>query len=422
MVNCVIGSGIFGLPSQIAALVGRASPLAYLAAALVAGTIMACFAEVASRFTSAGGPYIYARTAFGSFVGLLVGWLLWLTRVTGAAANANLFATYLGQFFPAVSSDAGRMILLTALIGFLAAINLIGVKTGTVMSNVFTVAKLLPLLTVVLLGGAYLFTHPAITSTASAMPEAAVPAANWLRAVLLLLFAYGGFEAALIPMGEARDPRRDAPLALFVSLGVCTFLYTAVQFVVTGVLADPAHAARPVAAAAQVFLGPAGASFIAIAVLISTYGITAANTVSNPRILFAMSESGDLPAWLSRISRRFQTPYVAILVYSALLWVLSVAGSFRWNATLSAVARLFAYAICCAALLQFRRLDRQREQPDLAPAFRLPFGEGFAVLAILLLLVLATNLGRDEWLALAIIAVIAIANWLWVRQRSRVSS
>jgi amino acid transporter len=145
MINGIIGSGIFGLPDDVARLLGRAAPLAYLIAAFGIGIIMACFAEGASRFAEAGGPYLYARRAFGSLTGILIGWFAWLVRLTSVAANANLFVVYLGEFFPAATLPVPRAAILTLLIGLLAVVNIRGVGSGANVSNAFTAAKLLPL-------------------------------------------------------------------------------------------------------------------------------------------------------------------------------------------------------------------------------------------------------------------------------------
>src|SRR5262249_25402100 len=145
VINCIIGSGIFGLPSVIAGQLGRWAPLGYLGAAVGMGVIMGCFAEVASRFTEAGGPYLYAREAFGAFVGIETGWLTWLPRLAASAAAANLFVDYLGELAPAVTRGAPRAALLTVIIGALLAVNVRGVRFGARASNFFTLAKLIPL-------------------------------------------------------------------------------------------------------------------------------------------------------------------------------------------------------------------------------------------------------------------------------------
>ena len=224
VVNSIIGSGVFGLPSTVAGLLGKFSPLAVLLTGVGMALIFGCFAEVASRFHQAGGPYLYARAAFGRGMGIQMAWMLFLGQVAAPAANANLFVIYLGEFWPHARDPLPRALILTTLVGLLAFINIRGVRAGTQVSNFFTAAKLVPLFAVIVMGFFVLRAHPAgISQTA---PETHIlTTSQWLKAVLLLVFAYGGFETALAPMGEAKDPRRDAPFALFTALVVCTLIY-----------------------------------------------------------------------------------------------------------------------------------------------------------------------------------------------------
>ena len=259
VINSIIGSGIFGLPAIVAADLGRQSPFAYLVAAVGVGMIMGCFAEVASQFRQAGGPYLYTRVAFGRLLALEVAWLHWLSRLTAAAAAINLFSTYLGYFWPSAQRPLERSLLAAAILVVITGVNLLGVKVGAHLSSAFTIAKLAPLLLFAVAGLVYGFAHPAVTL---ANPHVAT-ATDWFNASLVLLFAYGGFEGALVPMSEARDPQRDVPFAMLVAFLSVTLIYVLVQIVVIRVLPDPAQTDRPLAMAAEVFLGPAGAAFIA---------------------------------------------------------------------------------------------------------------------------------------------------------------
>jgi len=410
VINSIIGSGIFGLPSLVWKLVGGASPWAYLLAGAGIGVIMACFAEVASRFTEAGGPYLYAREAFGRFLGIEMGWVLWLVRLSAAAAGANLFVIYLAEFWPGARLPAARALVLTALLGVLAAINYRGVKSGARMSNVFTVAKLVPLGLFVVAGGVFMVLRRGPAPLASTLHPAA---SDWIQAALVLVFAYGGFEAAMIPLAEAKDPRRDAPFALLVSLAVCVALFTLVQIVVQGTLADPGQTDRPLAAAAHQFLGTAGARLISLGALVSLYGYLSANMLSTPRLTFALAEQDDFPPIFRTVHPRFRTPHVSIVIFAVLVWLLAAVGNFRWNVVLSAVARLFAYGAVCAAMLVLRR-----QQPDGA-RFRLPAGPLCGILGIGFALVLVSRMGRKELAIIAGTMVIAFLNWLWARSRRR---
>jgi len=409
VVNSIIGSGVFGLPSTVAGLIGSYSPYAVLAAGAGMSLIMSCFAEVASRFQQAGGPYLYARVAFGRLIGIQTAWMLWLGQVAAPAANANLFVIYLGEFFPHAKDPLPRAIILTVLVGLLTFINIRGVRAGAQVSNLFTAAKLIPLFAVIVLGLFVLHKHHWTIATASATS----PSTNqWMKAVLLLVFAYGGFETALAPMSEAKNPRRDAPFALFTALLLCTVIYALIQWVVVGVLPDPIHSQRPLADVARIAIGPIGAALVAVGALISFYGYLSAKILAMPRVPFALAEQGDFPKAFAAVHRRFHTPYVSILVFAALVWGFALIGEFKWNVTLSAVARLLYYGVGCAALPILRR-----KQPEGA-MFRLPAGNFLAVLGVLLCAALVTRVDFGQ--SLILIATIALAslNWLVVRNRN----
>lgn len=406
VINSVIGSGIFGLPAIVAAYLGPESPFAYLVAAAGVGIVMGCFAEVASQFHQAGGPYLYTRVAFGRLLALEVAWLYWLTRLAAAAAAINLFATYLGYFWPPAQHPLERALLAAAILMVITGLNLLGVKIGTHLSSAFTIAKIAPLGFFAAAGLFYGFTHPAV----SPVNQHVATAADWFDAAIVLIFAYGGFEGALVPMSEARDPRRDVPFAMAVAFVAVTLIYILVQIVVVRVLADPAQNDRPLAIAAQVFLGSAGAAFIAVSALLALFGYLSAQMVHAPRITFALAERGDLPAVFAAIHRRFHTPHASILVFASSLWVLAVVGNFRANVVLSSASRLITYGLVCAALLALRR-----NRPE-AAAYRLPRGRVFAVIGIALMIVLFTRISREELAWILATAVVAFVHWLTTRR------
>jgi APA family basic amino acid/polyamine antiporter len=411
VVNSIIGSGVFGLPSTVAALIGNYSPYAVLAAGVGMSVIMGCFAEVASRFQEAGGPYLYARVAFGRFMGIQTAWMLWLGQVSAPAANANLFVIYLGEFFPHAKDPVPRALILTALVGLLTFINIRGVRAGTQMSNLFTAAKLVPLFAVIVLG-LFMLQHQHWTI---ATPSLAPPSAGqWLKAMLLLVFAYGGFETALAPMSEAKNPRRDAPFALFTALLVCTVIYALIQWIVVAVLPDAAHSQRPLADVARLAVGPIGAALVAVGALVSFYGYLSAKILAMPRVPFALAEQGDFPKVFAAVHRRFHTPYVSILVFASMVWGLALFGDFKWNVTLSAVARLLYYGVGCAALPILRR-----KQLDGATAmFQLPAGNFFAVVGVMLCAILVTCVDFGQSLILVATIALAFVNWAVVARGS----
>jgi amino acid transporter len=400
IVNGVIGSAIFGMPARIAELTGAWSPLAYLLAGLGVLSMVLCFAEVASRFQDPGGPYLYAREAFGRDVGFQAGWLTFWIRVLSLAANLNVFVEYFSQLFAPAGAPAGRALTMTFVVGVITLINVLGVRQATWTVDFFTVGKLLPLLLLIALG------LPRVSGAVMDTQQPAQP--DWTQALLLLMFAYGGFEAPLIPASETKDPRRDTAFALFSALAIIASVYMLVQVVVVGVLPRAAGTRAPVAATFEVLLGPAGVGLASVGAMVSIWGFTTGSVLQSPRVLFSMSERGELPGFLSRIHPRYRTPDAAIVCYSGLALLLALYGGFQWNAALSAIVRLVTYGLTCAALLVFRR-----RRPEEAPGFRLRGAGLIAPAAVCFCLWLLSTRSFDQaWILGAIMALGALLHAL----------
>src|SRR5574341_1023568 len=230
-INGIIGAGIFGLPSKVFALIGPYSLIAFVVCALVVALIVLCFAEVSSRFSETGGPYLYARAAFGSVVGFEVGWLVWLARLTAFAANCNLLIQYLGYFWPGMIAGWPRATMIIVLVVTLTVVNVIGVRDAALFSDVFSIGKLIPIVLFIVAGLFFLNPQNFSTTTPPALSD-------FSQSVLLLIYAFTGFEMALIPAGEARDPQRNAPFALLTSLAVVATVYILSQVVCIGTLPE----------------------------------------------------------------------------------------------------------------------------------------------------------------------------------------
>ncbi|SRR5579871_418814 len=408
VLNLIIGSGVFKLPTDISALLGWWAPVAYIVAAAGIGAIMAATAEVASQFDQAGGPYLYAREAFGRFAGVEIGWLAWLVRLTGSAANANVFLLYMAQFWKPAGGGAARLLVLTLIIGGIAAINIRGVGGGAQLSNFFAAAKLVPLLLFIGVGVFFLAAH---NGGSAQLPHGTAPAVKWDEAILLLVFAFGGFEGALMAQGETKNSRRDVPFALFTALAAAASIYLLNQIVAQAVLPSGSLSPRPLADAAGIIAGPRAAAFMALGALISVGGNITSSVLNTPRLIFALADGGDFPRFLTAVHPRFRTPWLAIVIYSSLVWALAAVNDFRWNASLSAVGRLFIYSAICIALPVLRR-----RQPD-RPAFRMKGGLIFAGIGLLFCVAMIFRLGRTEIAIIAGVSAVAVANWLWGRRK-----
>lgn len=384
-INQVIGSAIFLLSADVARLVGPWGPLAFMAVGLLSLSIALCFAEAGSRFDKTGGPYLPARAAFGRFVGFEVGWMLWFTRVSSQASVANGLALALAFYWPALATGAPRMSLIAGLTIALTWINVRGVKQSSWVVNALTIGKLAPLAIFIIVG--IWFVDPA---RFSAMP--AVTQDQLSSALILLIFAYGGYEVTGVLAGEAANPRRDVPFAFVATLITVSVVMSLTSFVATGVLPDVGATRTPLADGAALFLGAAGALMISIGSAVSMTGNNMGQILNGSRTIFALAENGDLPRWFAKVHPRYHTPSNAILFTAVVALTLALTGSFVALAAVSAIARLVMYLAVCASTLVLRKHDREIaaqvgshfNDPDgaVAPAkFTVPFGPVVPVVA-----------------------------------------
>jgi APA family basic amino acid/polyamine antiporter len=385
VLNSVVGAGIFGLPARAFALAGVYSLLAYLVCAVAIFLIILCFAEVSSRFRTTGGLYLYARATFGPLAGFEIGWLAWIVRLTAFAALCNLFADYLAYFLPGASSGSGRVAAVTVVVLFLATVNIVGVRVASSVGNIFTIGKLVPLLLLVVAGSFFIDTG----NYSTAVPPGY---AGFSASVLLLMFAFSGFETAVIPAGEARDPQRDVPFALLAGAAIVVLLYVAIQAVCIGTLPELANSQRPLADVGGRLFGRPGAVVISLGALISVIGTMNVVMLGAPRLLFAMAEQGQLPRIFSATHARFRTPHVAIGLSAAGMFALTISGTFASAATLSTIIRLTTYAVTCAALPVLRR----RIDPDRVARFVVPAGDVVATAALLVIVWLFSSSSWTE--------------------------
>jgi amino acid transporter len=393
-INGMVGAGIFALPAIVTQLLGPVSPFAYLVAGGAVLLIALCFAEAGSMFERSGGPYVYARAAFGPLVGFEVGWLFVLTRLTAAAAISNTFTAYLGYFWPATASGTGRFFSITLLLLILTLINCRGVRPGVWAINILTIGKLLPLFVFCVAGLFFLDPHSYSFTT---MPNLS----SLQQGSLLLLFAFGGFEMASVPSEEVIRPKKTLPLALISSVSLVVVLYLLIQVVAMGTLPELASSKTPLTSAALNFLGPMGAALLTLGAVLSTTGTNSASILVGPRMLYALAEGGQLPPFLARIHARFRTPIAAIVLFALATWALAVSGTFGQLAAVSALARLLFYATTCLAVPVLRR-----KMPDTHRQLTLPGGAVIPVLAVLVCiwLLLGSTLSQGLMMGAALAA------------------
>lgn len=406
-INGIIGAGIFGLPAKVFSLIGAYSLIAFVVCAIVVTLFILCFAEVGSRFEATGGPYLYAQHAFGPTIAFEIGWLIWLARLTAFAANCNLLVAYLGYFLPIASSPVWRASIIVVVVLVLATVNVVGIRQAAIVSNIFTVGKLIPIIIFIAVG--LFFLRPA-AFTLGATPTSGA----FSQSVLLLIYAFTGFEMAAIPAGEVRNPKKHLPQALLIAIGVVALLYILIQVVCVGTLPELAQSQRPLADAGTRFMGSAGGAIISAGAIVSIIGNLNILLLSGSRIPFAIAEQKQLPEFVAAVHRRFATPYISILITGAVMLFLTLKSSFVAALTISAIARLVTYGATCLSLAVFRR---RADVP--APLFRLPYGTVIAVLALLLAIWLLAHSTWQEARAAAIAAAVGLLIYFAYRFYSR---
>jgi amino acid transporter len=402
IVNVTVGGGIFRLPAAAAAALGPAAPVAYLVCAVAMGLIVLCFAEAGSRVSLTGGLYAYVEVAFGPLIGFLTGVMLWAGVTAAMAAVSSLFADSLIALIPALAAGHARAASLIVVLASLAALNVAGVRGANRFNAVMTMAKLLPLLLLIVVGVASVKTQNLEWHATPATSDIA-------RASTVLLFAFLGVETALVPGGEVRDSARTVPRAIFIAMAGVTLLYLAVQIVSQGIL-GPALAGQktPLAEAAAVALGAPGRALILVGSTVSMFGYVSGMTLAVPRMLFAFGRDGFLPALLAAVHARFRTPHVAIIVQSLIVIALAVSGSFEKLAIIANGSVLLVYGACCLAVIQLRR----RKVQEAGTPFRVPFAAVIPMLAFLIIVWLLTSLTADEWKALLVVVGVSIVAYV----------
>lgn len=402
IVNITVGGGIFRLPAFVAGQLGSSAPLAYVVCAVAMGLIVLCFAEAGSRVALTGGPYAYVEVVFGPFAGFLSGVLLWAVGTLALSAVATLFADAVGALVPALAGGAMRAAVLVATFAVLGVVNVLGVRQGTAVNVVSTVAKLVPLLLLLVLGA---FAVKRANLSGVATP----PDASLARTSVLLIFAFAGVESALVPSGEVRDVARTIPRAIALAMVAVTLLYIGLHLVCQGVLGAALGASKtPLADAAAVALGPWGRTLMLAGAAVSMFGYVGGMTLAVPRALFALGRDGFLPRRLASVHPRWHTPYVAIAVQGVIVCVLAVSSGFEKLAILANLSTLLLYAACCLAAWELRRRDvRAGGIPFRVPAARVVPFLAVAVIAYMLL-----SVTSQEWAVVA--GVLAAAALVYV--------
>lgn len=407
VLNGMIGAGIFVLPATVSATTGNWAPWLFVVVGLFFITIALSFAELASYFRETGGPVLYAGTAFGPAAGFAAGWMLWLGRVTAIAANLNVVVTYLSPYWSFVAGGVGRIAFIGAVCAALVVANIIGVKQGVRTVAVFTVLKLTPLFILVFAGLSYV--------SGDTMPGPAPSFGTLGAAALLLIYAFVGFEAALVTAGETRDPRRSLPRALIFTMIGTALLYCLITLVYIAVLPTGGVDNKTLADLAATLGGPAAATAMAFTVIFSVGGNVASAMVTSPRLTYSLAENKWLPNWFGHVHAKFATPDNSILLFGVMVFIFSASSSFVFLAAASSLARILIYILCIAALPKLRKMLGAEAKEE---AYRLPGGLIVPGIALVLCVWACTQATGNAWAVVAGVLAVGLALYWLARMRT----
>lgn len=399
VINATIGAGIYALPAIVGIQMGAAGILGYLVCSIMLAAIMLCYVEIGSRVTSSGGSYAYVEAAFGPFAGFIINWLYFFGYcILSSAALMNVMADSLSVLFPVFSNPFIRALFFCILLGLMVLVNVRSTKSGLRFVGFITILKLLPLIAIILFGFS-------LIKTSNLHWEHLPSLKIFGDTSLILFFAFGGFETSLSVSGEIKNPKRTIPLGILLGGLLLLILYLLLQTVTQGVLGAQIGEFKdaPLAAVAQKIVGPIGATVLIVAAIISCLGTTSGDVLASPRLLFAGAKDGLFPKFLAKVHPKFATPYLAVITYAALIFIISVSGGFKELAILASCAILVIYLAVILAMIKLRK----KKEVNAEKTFRVPGGLIIPFVGIAAILWLLSHLSRKEILS-TIIFIAAI--------------
>lgn len=373
-INGIIGSGIFLLPNKAMAIIGPASLLVMLFDMLLVLAITFCFAEASGLFKENGGAYIYAKEAFGDFIGYEVGFLSWATRIIAFSTMSVGFATALGGLIPSLNTVMMKNIIISVIFIVLAFINLLGIKLYEVIQNLATIAKILPF--ILFIGMGIFYIEP--VNFTPLVPNGVYTPGSFGAAAVMLFFAFTGFESLAVAAAEMENPQKNLPKATLITIFTVSAIYILLLACAIGIMGyELADTTAPVQAAFTRIAGAFGTTIVAAGTLISIGALCIASSFITPHSGLALAEQHMLPAFMAK-RNRFGAPYWCIIVSTIVAMLIGYTGGFAFLASISVVSRFSQYIPTCLSIMVFRK-----KMPDAPRVFKIPFGPVIPVIALL---------------------------------------
>lgn len=366
VVGSIIGADIYVAAALGARLVGPASLVIWFIAGAMSIVIALCFSYCAAILPRVGGPYAYAKDAGGPFNGFIVGWALLLAEWFSLAVFPVAFTQYFLSFFPGL--DQFSQILLKILfIAIILVTNVFGVRSAGKFNDVLTIGKLAPLLLLMFSGLLFIGLRPEMAFP-NFHPFVKGNLRDFGEALVLIFWAYAGFELSTLPADEIQNPRKTIPKAIAAGMMIVTGFYLVTNFVIIGTVNEVALASSPApltVAAAQIFSSPPslsqiGSLIIGVGALVSIMGADESGTIGTSRLAFAMSLDGLLPKAFSRLHSSYHTPYIGLILLCTTALVASVIGTLSALINSSVFLLSFTYLATCVSTIVLERKHPQR--------------------------------------------------------------
>ncbi|AEG18545.1 amino acid permease [Methanobacterium paludis] len=355
VVGTIVGADIYIAASFGAGFLGPSSIFAWITAGLMAIIIALCFAECSSIIPRVGGPYAYAREAFGDLTGFLVGWSLLIAEWSAIAVFPLAFVAYLRYFYQAMPFWE-QIIIKVLFVLFLTFVNYRGVKEAGKINDILTVLKIAPIFILTLIGVVFFILQPS-QLISNFTPISPLGFGGFGSALVLIFWAYVGFELVTVPSDEIINAKKTIPRAILMGMGIVTLFYVLTNFVILGVVPwkELATSSAPLALAGYAVMGSIGAILLALGALFSISGSDEAGILSSARIPYAMAGDGLLPHAFAKVHPKYGTPYVSLFVQNSITLVAAIFGTINQLIVLSVFTLLFCYLLTCVSVFPLRK-------------------------------------------------------------------
>ncbi|MFW2347234.1 MAG: APC family permease [Wenyingzhuangia sp.] len=404
IINTIVGAGIFTLPALIAFGLGAASIFAYLFCGVLITLVMLCFAEVGSKITDSGGVYAYIHNSFGPYLGFLTAVLFIISAIAADAAVTNAITEILSSIFPFFKPKTIKIIFSFVVFFGLGYLNIIGIKESIRFVKIITIIKLIPLFLLILLSWKNINIDYLTIETVPDFSQIG-------KMALLLFFAFQGAESALSISGEIKKPKKNIPKAIFISILGILILYILIQTIAQGILGNdlPNFTNNPLSQVALKIAGPLGYTVLTMGAAMSILGYLSSESLGIPRVIQKAAKDNIIPIKkLTDIHQKYKTPYISVLVYSSLAFLLSLVNSFQKLAILSSATILLVYLGVSLAVLKLRK-NKEQEFSE----FKVPGGVVIPIISSIIIITLLCSLTRKELVCLfTVVGILSLLYYL----------